>query len=360
MQVQSGAAYRRSAVINAVIIGASGYSGAEVLRILSSHPGVSVGKVTAASSAGQRVDTLYPAFAGVCDLAYDQLIPDGLEGIDVAFVALPSGEAMKFVPGLLPQVKKIIDLGGDFRLQSVELYEKYYGRPHEAPALLHSAVYGLPELNRSSITRAGLVANPGCFPTGAVLALLPALQKGIVASEGIVINSLTGVSGAGRSTSLEMSFAEVNENVRAYKIGTHQHIPEIESVLASATGGPVSASFVPYLLPISRGIYTTVHATLASSVTDAELRAVYEDYYATHPFVRIKGEIPQLSSVVRTNYCDIGLFIERRTNQLIVTSVIDNLVKGAAGQAVQNMNLMFGLPETTGLTFTSTDAEKLE
>ncbi len=336
-------------MVRAVIIGASGYSGAELLRILSSHPEVAVTKVTAASSAGQRVDAVYPAFAGITDLAYEPLVPDDLGGADVAFIALPSGEAMKIVPALTGKVKRIIDLGGDFRLKEDVLYEKYYGRPHTAAGLLSSAVYGLPELNRDAIKEARLVANPGCYPTGALIALLPALAHGVVAHDGIVINALSGVSGAGRSAAVDMSFAEVNENVRAYKIGTHQHIPEIESVLAGVAGAPVAVSFVPHLLPITRGIYTTIHARCATRVTDAELATLYADHYRSHPFVRVVRGIPQIQSVVRTNYCDVGFTVERRTNQLIIISVIDNLVKGAAGQAVQNMNLMFAMPESAGL-----------
>lgn len=340
---------RGTRVVNAAIIGASGYSGAELLRILTSHPGVRVRKVTAASSAGQRVDALYPALAGQCDLSYDELLPAGLEGIDVAFVALPSGEAMKIIPPLKERVGKIIDLGGDFRLKSPSLYEKYYRRAHTSPDLLPAAVYGLPEIHRDMIAAADFVANPGCYPTGAILALLPALKHGIINPSGIVINSLSGISGAGRSSSVDMSFAELNENVRAYKIGTHQHIPEIESVLTGASGAAVTASFVPHLIPVTRGIYTTAHANLAVTVTADELLTLYKEFYAAHPFVRITRQVPQILSVVRTNFCDIGLAIEPRTNQLIVMSVIDNLVKGAAGQAVQNMNLMFGIPETTGL-----------
>lgn len=336
-------------MVNAVIIGASGYSGAELLRVLSSHPGVRVRKVTAASSAGQRVDSLYPAFAGQCDLAYDELVPAGLEGIDVAFVALPSGEAMKVVPALREKVGRIIDLGGDFRLGSPALYEQYYRRPHTAPQLLAEAVYGLPELNREAIVSAKLVANPGCYATAAILSLLPALKHGVINPGGIVINALSGVSGAGRSASVEYSFSEVNENVRAYKVGTHQHIPEIESVLARASGGAVTASFVPHLIPITRGIYSTAHAALSVPVSAAEIQTLYGGFYGVHPFVRVTGKVPQILAVTRTNYCDIGLAIEGRTNQLIAIAVIDNLVKGAAGQAVQNMNLMFGLPETTGL-----------
>ena len=210
-------------------------------------------------------------------------------------------------------------------------------------------MYGLPEINRDLIAAAGFVANPGCYPTSAILALLPALKHGIINPSGIVINSLSGVSGAGRSASVDMSFAELNENVRAYKIGTHQHIPEIESVLSGASGTPVTASFVPHLIPVTRGIYTTAHANLAVTVSADELLTLYGEFYATHPFVRMTRQVPQILAVVKTNFCDVGLAIEPRTNQLIVMSVLDNLVKGAAGQAVQNMNLMFGVPETTGL-----------
>jgi N-acetyl-gamma-glutamyl-phosphate reductase len=336
-------------VINAAIVGASGYSGAELLRLLSHRDDVRIKKVTAKASIGERVDTLYPEFAGILDLAYEPLDLPGMESVDVAFIALPSGEGMQTVPALRERVGRIIDLGGDFRLPSAKLYTQFYKHTHTAPELLGSAVYGLPELNREKIAVASLVANPGCYPTSALLALLPALKHGIVQPGGIVINSLSGVSGAGRSSSVDLSFAELNENIRAYKIGTHQHIPEIQYVLESATGNRVSLSFIPHLVPLTRGIYTTIHADLAVTVTEAEVAHVYSEYYRNAPFVRIKKQIPQIKSVVHTNYCDIGLFIEQRTNQLVIVSVIDNLVKGAAGQAVQNMNIMFGLPETTAL-----------
>ncbi len=339
-------------MIRAAIIGASGYSGAELIRLLSGRKDVTIAKVTAKSSAGERVDALYPALAGSVDLSFESMNPGGphsFDGIDVAFLALPSGEAMHIVPELLGKVKCVIDLGGDFRLPSGELYELYYKHVHTATGLLAEAVYGLPELNKRNIAQARLVCNPGCYPTSAILALLPALLHGLIEPRGIVINSLSGVSGAGRSASVEMSFGEVNENVRAYKLGTHQHIPEIHTVLQTALGSPVSASFVPHLLPITRGIYTTIHAPLAVSVTEPGIRQVYEAYYSDAPFVRIKAQVPQIKSVTRTNYCDIGFAIEPRTNQLILMSAIDNLVKGAAGQAIQNMNIMFGLPETEGL-----------
>lgn len=336
-------------MITAAILGASGYSGAELMRLLAARSDVALKTVVAGTSAGQRVDMVYPALAGRVKGSFEQFNPESLKTIDVAFVALPSGEAMTMVPQLQASVKRIIDLGGDFRLRSADLYERYYKRPHTAAHLLPNAVYGLPELNKDLLRDALLVANPGCYPTSAILGLLPALAKGLVQPSGIVIDSLSGISGAGRSSSFEMSFAEINENVRAYKIGNHQHIPEIESVLAQQAATPVTVSFVPHLLPITRGIYTTIHATLTRSVTDAEVLDLYDAFYAEAPFVRIKRQIPQIRNVAYTNFCDIGLTVESRTNQLIIVSVIDNLVKGAAGQAIQNMNIMFGLPEQEGL-----------
>ena len=336
-------------MITVALIGASGYSGAELMRILSGRKDVAVTKATASSSVGQRVYALYPAFAGTTELSYEPFDPAGLEGVDVAFVALPSGEGMKVVPELTRRVKHVIDLGGDFRLQSPELYTQYYKHAHTAPQLLADAVYGLPELNRAAIARARLVANPGCYPTSAILGLLPALKSGIVPAEGIVIDSLSGVSGAGRSSTVDLSFSEVNENIRAYKIGSHQHIPEIETVLSGASGMSVTVSFIPHLVPMTRGIYTTIHAPLSATITEKEIVALYEEFYRNDRFVRIKQSAPQIQAVVKTNFCDIALFPDFRTRQLVIISVIDNLVKGAAGQAVQNMNIMLGLPEEEGL-----------
>lgn len=336
-------------MIRVGIIGASGYSGVELLRLLISHGEVSVDKVSANSSVGKKVDELYPEFFGVLDREFEPFRIENFAGLDLAFVALPSGEAMNIVPELLHAVEHVIDLSGDFRLRSSKLYEQFYHHPHQASGLLRDAVYGLPEINRDRIAGARLVANPGCYPTSAILALLPALQHNIISPGGININSLSGVSGAGRSASFELSFTEVNENIRAYKIGTHQHIPEIETVLEYATGEKVFVSFVPHLVPMNRGIYTTIHAQLRNMVTEQELLDIYKNFFHDAPFVRVKREIPQIKNVVYTNYCDIGFTVEKRTNQLILISVIDNLLKGAAGQAVQNMNIMFGLPEEMGL-----------
>ena len=331
------------------IVGGSGYTGAELLRLLAGRGDVRVGCVTAASSAGQRVDALYPDLAGRVDVVYEEFRLPAVEGADVVFVALPSGEGMAVVPPLRERGIRVIDLGGDFRLPAAEEYRRYYRREHTAPELLGQAVYGLPELNGDAIAAASLVANPGCYPTSAILGLLPALRHRLIEPEGIVINSLSGISGAGRSSSVEMSFSELNENARAYRIGSHQHTPEIESALRAGTGCGVSVSFVPHLIPITRGIYTTVHARLMATVSDSDAADLYTSFYRDMPFVRVRRQIPQILSVLRTNYCDVYVSVQPRTRHLIVVSVIDNLVKGAAGQALQNMNIMLGLPETAGL-----------
>lgn len=335
--------------MTAAIIGASGYSGAEVLRLLLAHGGVTVEHVFANTAAGKRVDELYPSFSRITGIQYEQFDPTLVQGVDVVFIALPSGEAMNIVPTLINSVGRIIDLGGDFRINDAKLYEQFYRHPHRSPHLLADAVYGLPELNTSQIATARLVANPGCYPTSAILALLPAVQENCIDPDGIVIDSLSGVSGAGRSASVELSFSEVNENVRAYKLGIHQHIPEIETILSAASRRTVSVSFIPHLIPITRGIYTTIHARLTASLTEDEVVDLYSSYYAGMPFVRVKRDIPQIRDVVYTNFCDVAIRVDRRTNQLVVISVLDNLVKGAAGQAVQNMNIMFHFPEEQGL-----------
>ncbi|MEX2191542.1 MAG: N-acetyl-gamma-glutamyl-phosphate reductase [Bacteroidota bacterium] len=336
------------------IVGASGYSGAELYSLLSRHSSVRIGKLFANTSAGKPFFDVFPRFSVNSKHSdapvLEQYSPDAACSSELIFIALPSGEAMRIVPELLQRGKRIIDLGGDFRLKNVSVYEHYYKHQHSSPALLNQAVYGLPEWNREAIRKANLVANPGCYPTSALLPLLPLLKEKVIRDDGIVINSLSGVSGAGRSASPEMSFAEVNESVKAYKVAVHQHTPEIRSVLSDLTGRKISVSFVPHLLPITRGIYTSIYAPLAQDASLEHILEVFRSHYDLEPFIRFSQErIPEIKHVTNTNFLDIGFRIDRENNMLILISSLDNLFKGAAGQAVQNMNIMFGLNETEGL-----------
>jgi N-acetyl-gamma-glutamyl-phosphate reductase len=337
-------------MISVSVVGASGYSGIELLKILVRHPGVRIDRIFANSSAGKHLAEVAPFFNKSFDRELELYSVDKIVKSDLIFIALPSGEAMNLVPAMLSAGKRVIDLGGDFRLQDISLYERYYKRTHSAAALLKQSVYGLPEWNSSQIQSASLVANPGCYPTSAILPLAPLLKEGIIDSNGIAVSSLSGVSGAGRSSSLEMSFAEVNESVRAYKVGTHQHIPEIKTALELLSNMQVKLTFVPHLLPITRGIYTSTYAMLKKPVTEQTVLAAYEKYYSAAPFVRYSATaIPEIKNVAHTNFIDMGFRINQEDGQLVVLSAIDNLIKGAAGQAVQNMNIMFGIHETEGL-----------
>lgn len=336
--------------VSVSIVGASGYSGAELVRILARHPNVTIQTLFANTSAGKRLDDVYPWFRGLVDKSFEPFTIEAASQSDLVFVALPSGEAMSIVPDLLARGTRVIDLGGDFRLKDPSLYARYYSQTHASPQHLAGAVYGLPELNRKSIAGAQLVANPGCYPTGAILPLYPLVKDGAVNPAGITISSLSGVSGAGRKASVDLSFVEVNETVKAYRIGTHQHIPEIQTVLSHSSGKPVAPTFVPHLIPITRGIYTSIFANLASDYSVADIQKMYDRYYGSEPFVRFTTpSAPEIRNVVYSNFIDIGFHLYPENNQLIILSTIDNLVKGAAGQAVQNMNIMCGFQETEGL-----------
>lgn len=340
----------KASPIRAAIVGASGYSGAELLRILLRHPSVSVGELYANTSAGRKVSELYPQFRGATDAVYGSYDAGSAATHDVVFVALPSGEAMHLTPELLQRGTRLVDLGGDFRLQDVALYQKYYKREHTAGSILPQAVYGFPEWHADKIKTARLLSNPGCYPTSTILPLAPLIKAGLVEPTGIVVNSLSGVSGAGRSSSVEMSFAEVNESVKAYKVGTHQHIPEIQTALSGISGQNVTVTFVPHLIPITRGIYTSIYARPAKPLSDEVIQETYDKAYRTSPFVRVLGPaVPEIRSVGYTNFIDIGWKLYPENGHVMIFSTIDNLIKGAAGQAVQSMNLMFGIPETEGL-----------
>ena len=337
-------------MVTVSVVGASGYSGIELLKILVRHPGVRIDRLFANSSAGKHLGDIAPVFRKTLDMELELYSLDKIMKSDLVFIALPSGEAMSLVPAILSAGKRVIDLGGDFRLQDISLYERYYKRAHTAGATVQQSVYGLPEWNSAQIKSASLIANPGCYPTSAILPLAPLLKEGIIESKNISINSLSGVSGAGRSAAADMSFAEVNESVRAYKVGTHQHIPEMKTVLESLSNSKVQLSFVPHLLPITRGIYTSTYANLVAPVDEQKILAVYEKYYSAAPFVRYSATaVPEMKNVAYTNFIDIGFRVNQEDGLLIVLSTIDNLIKGAAGQAVQNMNIMFGINETEGL-----------
>lgn len=339
-----------SKLVGISIVGASGYSGAELVRFLINHKGARIDKLFANTSAGKSIADLYPEFRNRFEKAFEPYMLEATDESDCIFLALPSGEAMNLVPSLLEKGKTVIDLGGDFRLKDVQQYKQYYKHAHTAAHLLPMAVYGLAEWNAEKIKSAKLIANPGCYPTSALLALLPLLKERLISPTGIVINSMSGVSGAGRKADLSLSFVEVHDSVKAYKVAEHQHLPEIAQTLEVLTGQSVSLSFVPHLIPISRGIYTTIHASIQSGVNEEKLFDAYERYYSQTPFVRYsRSFIPELKGVVNTNYCDIGFRISAETNQVIMCSAIDNLVKGAAGQAIQNFNLIYGFSETDSL-----------
>ncbi len=338
-------------MIRAGIIGATGYAGAELVRILAGHPDVELTAITSRQYAGNAFGKVFPAMAGVVDLVCEQLDMDDLcSRTDVVFLALPHKIPMSLVPEIIRQGKRVIDLSADFRFSDIGLYEQHY-QPHTAPEVNTKAVYGLCEIYREKIRKARIIGNPGCYPTSILLPLIPLLKEGLIDPKTIISDSKSGVSGAGRSVSLTTHFCEVNNSFRAYKIAVHRHNPEINEVLSREAGSAVSITFVPHLVPMTRGMLTTTYASLAIDATEADIRNCIADYYATRPFVRIRPDEdpPNTAHVRGTNFCDIGVRIDGQNKRLILVSAIDNLVKGAAGQAVQNMNIMYDLDEVTGL-----------
>jgi len=340
-------------VIKVGIIGATGYTGAELVRLLSRHPRAAVTAVTSRSYPGEPFWRVYPHLKGHVELVCEDLdLPGLVDRCDVIFTALPHGHAMEVAREVVRREKRLIDLGADFRLQDPAVYEKWYGVTHTAAGLLPGAVYGLSELHRDRIREARIVANPGCYPTATILALAPLRRRGLVDPAGIILDAKSGVSGAGRKLDLRAHFSEVNENVRAYAVACHRHTPEIEQALSALAQRPVRVSFTPHLIPMTRGILVTVYAPLHEEMTTGELLKVYSAFYEGEPFVRIlpEGVLPQTKAVFGSNHCDIGVVADARTRRAVVLAVLDNLVKGASGQAVQNMNIMFGVEETAGLT----------
>ncbi len=333
------------------IIGASGYTGIEIMRLAALHPRVEVVAVSSEQFAGKAVAEIFPFLAGRVDLAFQALSQHTeLEKADYAFVALPHQKAMDVVPGLLKKGVRVVDLSADFRFRNAAVYEQWY-KPHTAPGLLADAIYGLSEVYREKIRTAALVANPGCYPTATLVPLIPLLTSGLVSADGIVVDAKSGVSGAGRGAVLTSLFSEVNEGVKAYKVGNHQHTPEIEQELSLAAGKPVVITLTPHLIPMNRGILGTIYATLKGNATQDDVLQCYRSLYGGNGFVRIcpAGTVPSTHQVRGSNYCDIGCVIDKRTNRLIIVSALDNLLKGGAGQAVQNMNIMAGFEEDAGI-----------
>lgn len=336
-------------MIRAGVVGGTGYTGVELLRILAQHPDVELSMITSRSEAGMPVAEMFPNLRGHVDLAFSVPDVDRLAECDVVFFATPNGVAMTQVPELLARGVKVIDLAADFRLQDTAEWQQWYGMPHACPDVLAEAVYGLPEVNREQIRGARLVANPGCYPTSVQLGFLPLLKAGLIDPASLIADSKSGVSGAGRKASVNHLLCESGENFNAYSVAGHRHLPEIRQGLLAGSGQQVGLTFVPHLTPMIRGI----HATLYGQLNDvsADLQALFEKAYENEPFVDVMpaGAQPQTRSVKGSNMCRIAVHRPQGGHTVVVLSVIDNLVKGAAGQAVQNMNIMFDLPETAGL-----------
>ena len=337
-------------MIRVGIVGGTGYTGVELLRLLVRHPGVQLEVITSRSEAGRPVADLFPNLRGHTDLAFTEPDPAALSRCDLVFFATPNGIAMQQVPELLQAGVRVIDLAADFRIKDIDLWQQWYGMEHACPELVAEAVYGLPELHRDAIAGARLVANPGCYPTAVTLGLLPLLESGAATLEGLVADCKSGVSGAGRGANTAMLMAETGESFKAYAVPGHRHQPEIEQNLSAVLARQVRITFVPHLLPMIRGIHATLYVPLRPGV-EQELQALYEERYQGETFVDVMppGSHPETRSVRGANQCRIAVHRPGGRDVAVVLSVIDNLVKGAAGQAVQNMNIMFGQPEDRGL-----------
>ena len=332
------------------IIGATGYAGAELVRLLLSHPHAEIAAISSVSFEGKGLEEVYPAFRGLTSLVCENA-DAALEKSEVVFACLPHGHSQPLAAACEKAGKIFIDLGADFRLGHEEDYKQWYGESFDDPALHQKSVYALPELFREEIKGKTILANPGCYPTSAALGVYPALKRGLVEPDSIIIDAKSGVTGAGRSPSQNTHFPDCNEAFSPYKIAAHRHTPEIEQTLSRAAGKRLRVTFVPHLLPLNRGIVSTIYAKLRLGADLPKLRDAYETFYENEPFVRLlpDGDTANLKNVRYTNFCDISLHADRRTGMLIAVSAIDNMIKGAAGQAIQNMNLACGLPEDAGL-----------
>lgn len=336
-------------MIKVGIVGGTGYTGVELLRLLALHPQVELRTITSRADAGTPVNQMFPSLRGHLDISFTHPDTAHLEQCDVVFFATPNGIAMEQARPLLDAGVRIIDLAADFRIKDVKVWEKWYGMTHACPELIEQAVYGLPEVNRDKIRQARLVANPGCYPTAVQLGFFPLLEAGLVDAGSLIADAKSGVSGAGRKAEVGFLFSEASDNFKAYGVSGHRHLPEIRQGLSLVAKHEVGLTFVPHLTPLIRGIHATLYARLK---TDTDLQVLFEKRYANEPFVDVMpaGSHPETRSVRGSNRCRIAVHRPQEGDTVVVLSVIDNLVKGAAGQAVQNMNLMFGLPEATALT----------
>ena len=337
------------AIIKAAIVGGTGYTGVELVRLLAAHGGVDLRMVTSREQAGRGVGEVFQNLRGRVDLRFSEPDPNALCDCDVVFFATPHGTAMGLVPTLIAAGVRVIDLSADFRLQDPDLWQHWYGRPHACPELLAEAVYGLPEINRDAVRSARLVANPGCYPTAVQLGFLPLLEAGVVDPERLVADAKSGVSGAGRKAAIGMLYGEAADSLKAYGVDGHRHLPEISQGLAAIAGGAVKVTFVPHLTPMIRGIHATLYGVLCRS--DVDLQQIFEERFSGESFVDVMptGSHPETRSVRGGNICRVAVHRPQHGDTAVVLSVIDNLVKGAAGQAVQNMNIMFGFEEIAGL-----------
>jgi N-acetyl-gamma-glutamyl-phosphate reductase len=335
-------------MIRVAIIGASGYTGVESIEIVLRHPEAELTYLTALEAECGHAEDVFGQLKGRCDMEIEPLDFDKLTGLaDVALCCLPHKVSMEFVPGLLDAGLKVIDFSADYRLKDLEVYEKFYEVKHSDTANLERAVYGLPEFFREQIKGVDLIANPGCYPTGALLAIAPLLKEGLVETDSIIVNAVTGVSGAGKNPSSKFHFPNMNENLFAYGIGSHRHMPEMEQIAGEIAGSDVRILFQPHAGPFDRGIASTVYCQPTGKISSEQLPKLYSDFYAAEPFVQICRDAPSVKDVAGTNYCHIFPTVVK--GRVVIFSVIDNLVKGASGQAIQNMNIVFGLEETLGL-----------
>ena len=337
-------------MIRVGVLGATGYAGAELVRLLCSHKDTEITMLASKTYAGQKMSDIFTSLRGICDIVLEEADADvAAAKCDVVFTALPHGVSHEVIKELHSKGLKVIDLSGDFRYNDIKVYEEWYGVEHACPELLAESVYGLCELHREEIKKATLIGNPGCYTTCSILGLAPLMANGAVETKNIIIDAKSGVSGAGRGLALQTHFAECTETMKAYKIATHRHTSEIEQELSLLAGEDIVLSFTPHLVPMKRGILVTEYANLKKPYTKEELLDMYKEFYKDEKFVRVLDTLPEVKNITGSNYVDIGLTVDTRLNRVIVVATIDNLIKGAAGQALQNMNLLFDLPEYEGL-----------